>query len=129
MRKHLDQACGWLLVLGACGHTGGTLLWLPRMSDIWIWSLGSALAAMVLGALNLLRASREDDRALAWITTLGTACWGLVAVAFGVSIGNMLDPRPLMHAVVSLLLVGYSLATLLRTQRLETSHSDVPVST
>lgn len=126
MRKRLDQACGWILVLGACGHTGGTLLWLPRMSGIWIWSLGAALAALLLGVLNLLRASREDDRALAWITSLGTACWGLIAVAFAVSIGNLLDPRPLMHAVDSLLLVGFSAATLLRTGRLETSHSSVP---
>jgi len=128
MRKRLDQVCGWLLVLGACGHTGGTLLWLPRMSGIWIWSLGSALAALLLGVLNLLRASREDDRALAWITTFGTACWGLIAVAFGVSIGNMLDPRPLMHAVDSLLLVGFSVTTLLRTQDHETSTSGAPAT-
>ena len=126
MRKHIDQACGWLLILGACGHTGGTLLWLPRMSGIWIWSLGAALAALLLGVLNLLRASRENDPALAWITTLGTLCWGLVAVAFGVSIGNVLDPRPLMHAVTSLALVGFSVASLLRIGRLDPSSSTVP---
>jgi hypothetical protein len=126
VRKRIDQVCGWLLVLGACGHAGGTLLWLPKMSGIWIWSLGAALAALLLGALNLLRASRENDLALAWITTFGTACWGLVAVAFGVSIGNMLDPRPLMHALDSLALMGFSVATLLRTGRLNDSPSGIP---
>jgi membrane protein DedA with SNARE-associated domain len=129
MRKRIDQACGWILILGACGHTGGTLLWLPKMSAIWIWSLGSALAALLLGAMNLLRASRENDQALAWITTVGTFCWGLVAVAFGVSIGNLLDPRPLMHAVDSLALVGFSVATLFRIGKINHSSAVVPVRT
>jgi hypothetical protein len=78
--------------------------------------------------LNLLRASRQDDRALAWIASAGTAFWGLIAVAFGISIGNVLDPRPLMHAVDSLLLVGFSVSTLLRTGKHETSYSGVPTA-
>ncbi len=103
--KTVDRIFGWLLVLGSVGHTIGTLLWTRPMSDVFIWSLGSSLAAALLGALNIVRAGRHHDRTLAIITTIGTACWMFVALAFGISIGNVLDPRPLSHVIISAVLV------------------------
>ncbi len=114
MLKVVDRIFGGLLVLGAVGHTIGTILWTQPMSGIFIWSLGSSLAAALLGALNIVRAGRPDDKTLAAITTAGTACWALVAFAFGRSIHNLLDPRPLSHVIISLVLVIFGLITLLR---------------
>jgi uncharacterized membrane protein len=114
MLKKIDRAFGALLVLGSCGHTAGTLLWLPAMSGMWIWSLGSSLAAALLGALNIVRAGRPGDRTLAVITTIGTALWALIALAFGRSIGNIFDPRALTHFVISVILVFFGVTTLRR---------------
>lgn len=115
MLKVLDRIFGCLLVLGSAGHTVGTILWTQPMSGIFIWSLGSSLAAALLGALNIVRSGRPEDKTLAAITAVGTACWALVTFAFGKSIGNLLDPRPLGHMVISLVLVLFSVLTLGRT--------------
>jgi peptidoglycan/LPS O-acetylase OafA/YrhL len=84
------------------------------MSGIFIWSLGSSLAAGLLATLNIVRAGRPDDKTLAAITAIGTACWALVAFGFGKSIGNVLDPRPLGHVIISIVLVIFSTATVWR---------------
>jgi len=110
----VDRIFGVLLILAACGHTVGTILWTQSMSGIFIWSLGSSLAALVLGTLNVVRAGRPHDIALAAITLTGTACWAAVAFAFGKSIGNILDPRPLGHVIISIALVIFSAITLWR---------------
>jgi hypothetical protein len=114
MLKTIDRIFGWLLVLGSAGHTVGTLLWTQPMSGIFIWSLGSSLAAALLGTLNIVRAGRPQDNTLAMITAIGTGCWALLALAFGMSIGNLLDPRPLSHFVIAVVLVSFSVITLRR---------------
>ena len=114
MLKVIDRIFGVLLVLGAAGHTVGTFMWTQPMSGIFIWSLGAALAAALLGVLNIVRAGRPEDKTIAAITTVGTACWALVAFCFGRSIGNLLDPRPLSHMIISAVLVIFGLVTLLR---------------
>lgn len=116
MLKVVDRIFGALLVLASAGHTFGTILWTQPMSEIFIWSLGSSLAAALLGALNIVRAGRPEDKTLAAITAIGTACWALVTFAFGKSIGNLLDPRPLSYMVISLVLVIFSAVTLGRTR-------------
>ena len=110
--KTVDRIFGWLLIVATCGHTLGTFLLLPFMSGLFIWSLGSALASGLLGVLNLVRAGRPDDKTVAMITAIGTACWAVVALAFGKSIHNLLDPRVLMHFLTSAGLVGFSVRTL-----------------
>jgi len=107
MGRRMDRAFGVLLLLGAAGHTVGTLRHL-RGTDAFLWSLGSSLAAALLAVLNLLRSGRPGDRALAMVCAIGTACWGLVVLGFGVSIGNLLDPRVGMHLLASAGLVLFS---------------------
>jgi len=114
MLRTIDRIFAVLLALAACGHTAGTLLWTQPMSGIFIWSLGSSLAAGMLAALNVVRAGRPDDKTLAVITAVGTACWALVAFAFGLSIHNVLDPRPLGHVVISIALVIFGAISFLR---------------
>ncbi len=111
--KTIDRIFGWLLIVGSAGHTAGTVLWTEPMSGIFIWSLGSALAAALLGVLNLVRAGRPGDRTLALITTIGTGLWAALALAFGISIHNVLDPRPMTHFVVSVVLVVFGARMLL----------------
>jgi hypothetical protein len=114
MLKIIDRTFGVLLILATCGHTAGTILLLPAMTGMWVWSLGAALSGYLLGALNLVRAGRPWDRTLALITTLGMACWILVALAFNRSIGNMLDPPGLGHSIIAFVLLCFSLRTLLQ---------------
>ena len=109
--KRLDQVFGWLLIVGSCGHTAGTFVWMSPSSDAFVWSLGSSLAAALLGTLNLVRAGRPHDKTLAIITAVGTACWAAVAFGFGLSIGNVFDPRALMHCVTAVALVIFSVMT------------------
>ena len=112
MLQITDRICGWLLVLATCGHVAGTFVAYRAMSSIFVWSLGSALAGLLLGALNIVRAGRPHDKTLAVIATLGTACWALVAFGYGKSIGNVLDPRPVTHIVVATALVFFGVRTL-----------------
>ncbi len=117
MLKGIDRLFGVLLILGACGHTVGTILWTLPMSGIFIWSLGSSLAVALLGTLNIVRAGRPHDKTLAAITTVGSACWAILAFAFGVSIGNVLDPRPLSHALIAGVLTIFGSLTFLRASK------------
>lgn len=112
MLKITDRICGWLLVLATCGHVAGTFVAYAAMSSIFVWSLGSALAGLLLGALNIVRAGRPHDQTLAVIATLGTACWALVAFGYGKSVGNVLDPRPLTRMVIATALVFFGVRTL-----------------
>lgn len=125
MLKKVDQVFGVLLILGACGHTAGTLLWLPAMSPMWIWSLAGALAVGVLGVLNLVRTARPHDRTIALITTIGTAIWAMLALAFGKSINNLLDVRALVHFVDSVVLVCFGILTLRNSSRTEHRQRDL----
>lgn len=110
--KIVDRIFGVLLILGTCGHIAGTLMLAPAMSGIWIWSLGAGLTGLVLGPLHLVRAGRPTDRPVAWIATLGTVGWFFVALAFGVSIHHVLDPRPFSHMIISAVLVAFGVRTL-----------------
>ena len=110
--RRIDRIFGWLLVVGATGHTAGTIMWTQPMSGIFIWSLGSALAAGLLGTLNIVRAGRPEDKTLATITLIGTACWVPLALSFGVSIGNLFDARAMFHAIVAIALTVFSGITL-----------------
>jgi hypothetical protein len=110
--KTLDRIFGSLLFVTFAGHTTGTILWVPFMSSLFIWSLGASLAAAILGALNLIRVNRPNDRPIAVITAIGSFCWALLSFAFGISIHNLLDPRALINIIVGLALAGFSVHTL-----------------
>lgn len=115
MLKVVDRTFGWLLVLASCGHTLGTLKLVPFMSQMFAWSLGSSLAAALLGILNIVRVGRPQDRTLAAIAAIGTAGWVLLALAFGKSIDNMLDPRVVTNAVIAIVLVVFASPTFLHS--------------
>jgi len=112
--RTVDRAFGWLLVVGGLLHTIGSVMGLANKPDVLVWALSGSLAALLLAALNLMRVNRPEDRTLAWVCSAGSIAWVLVAVGFGVSIGNALDPRALIHAVNAAVLAGFSIRTALR---------------
>jgi hypothetical protein len=109
--KTVDRAFGWLLVVGGLLHSVGSVMHLANRPDVLVWALSGSLAALLLASLNLMRVNRPGDRTLAWVCTAGSIAWVLVAVGFGVSIGNVLDPRALIHAVNAAVLAGFSIRT------------------
>jgi hypothetical protein len=111
MLRTIDRVFG-LMILGCVGHTLGTMKFYPAMSDVWVWSLGTSLAGFLLGATNLLRASRLNDKPLAAITLTGTAAFAFVAIGFGRSIHNMADPRVVGNLIIATALVALSARSL-----------------
>ena len=101
-----DRVLLGALGLSAVGHTIGTFALLEMGTPLFVWSLAGALAVWLLVAFHALRAARPSDRAVAWIAVVGSVGWALVALLFGASIGDVADPRALMHAVSALGLAG-----------------------
>jgi len=107
--KIVDRIFGWLLVLGAILHSIGSIVAVRDKPDILVWALSGALAALLVAALNLMRVNRPADRTLAWVSTAGSIAWMLVAIGFGASIGNVLDPRAMYHTIVGAVLAAFSI--------------------
>jgi hypothetical protein len=111
--RTVDRLFGALLIVATVAHSVGTVVMTPFLSGLFVWSLGSSLAGFLLGVLNLARAGRPQDRALAAIVAIGTTCWIIVCLGFSLSIRNLFDPRPVSHELISLVLVLFSIRTLL----------------
>jgi hypothetical protein len=108
-----DRVFGWLLVVGASLHAFGSVTGYGSQPELLVWSLSGTLAALLLAVLNLMRAERPADRSLALVCVFGSIAWVVVALAFGAAIGNVLDPRALIHAVNAAVLAVFSVRTLL----------------
>ena len=115
--KVFDRVLGWLLVVSGLLHALGSWTAYRNSPPVLVWALSGSLAALLLAALNLLRAGRPRDLSLAWICLGGCVAWIVVSVSFGRVIGNLLDPRPLIHASIAVLLAGMSVRTLQRATR------------
>lgn len=100
----------WLLVgllgVGALGHLFGTFTGYAPGTEVFVWSLTAVFYVFAVIFLQALRIVRKNDR---WITigaTTATAVWAVLALAFGGSVGNVWDPRAVMHAGVSAALLA-----------------------
>ena len=111
--KIADRICGWILLLGAVGHSMGSLQAYGHRPELLLWAEGATLMLLLLGALNLLRVGRPGDHALAWVSFAGCIGWLIAVMAFGKLIGNYLDFRFLTQGIVTLALAGFSLRTAL----------------
>jgi len=109
--KIADWIFGWLLFLGGIGHGLGSLKAYSHSPELLLWAECATLAVWLLAALNLLRASRPEDRPLAWVSFFGCLAWGAAAVAFGRLIRDVLDFRPLINLILALVLAAFSLRT------------------
>lgn len=110
----IDRIFGWLLVVGALLHAGGSWAGYRNSPETLVWAWSGSLAALLIAALNLLRVGRCQDRGIAWVSLVSSLAWVAVALAFGLSIGNILDPRALIHGINALVLAALSLRTAVR---------------
>lgn len=113
----LDRTFGWLLVVGGLLHAVGSWRAFHNDPPQLLWALSGSLAALLVAALNLLRAGRPSDRPLAWVSFAASMAWVAVAVGFGAVIGHLTDPRAVIHAVNAAVLAALSLRTLVRAPR------------
>jgi hypothetical protein len=113
--KTIDRIFAGILVLGGLLHGFGSLRMYANQPMTMLWSLCATVLAILIAAINLLRAARPSDRPLAWISFAGSLAWAVAAFAAGVLIGNIFDPRPLMHWTTALVLAGFSLRAALGT--------------
>lgn len=113
----VDRVFGVALVIAALGHLFGSFAKYAVGSTELIWAVSASAFAILLAAINLLRAGRPGDRALAWICLIGCIAWIVLALAFNLSIGNIFDPRGLTHAIVTAVLAFFSLRTLTAAAR------------
>lgn len=115
--KALDRIFGCLLALGGIGHGFGTYAAYRGTTMLLLWALSASFAVLLLAAVNLLRTSRQGDRALGWISFAGCLVWIGFVVWFGHLIGNYFDFRFLIHFIVTTVLALFSLRTALRAAR------------
>ena len=110
----LDWLFCLLLAVAASGHLFGTLTLYEHGTPLFVWSLAGVLCAALLVALNVLRIGRPTDLSLIWVCLVGCAFWVMIALMFGQSVGNVLDPRVLLHSLAAAGLAALSLRSLLR---------------
>jgi hypothetical protein len=111
--KILDRILSCLLILGGIGHTLGSLHGYKNDQMTLLWSLCASLFVFLFAALSLIRAGRPNDTALAWLCLVAGLCWIAASLRFGVLIGNLFDPRPLIFVVLSLGLCAFCVRTLI----------------
>jgi hypothetical protein len=115
MRK-IDRLFGCLMFLGGIGHGFGSLKVYGKQPMTLLWALSASLAVFLLAAVNLLRTAEKPDQRLAWICAMGCLAWVGFAMWFGVLIGNVFDFRPLLNAVIALVLAVFSFRTVLQAK-------------
>ena len=112
--KAIDRTFAWLLVIANTMHCLGCLkAFLHTSPDLLLWTEATGIMGYLLPAVNLLRVNRPGDRGLAWVSAAGCVGWIVIAVWFGIGMGNILDPRPLIQSMLALALLGFSLRTAL----------------
>lgn len=92
----LRQILCVVLALGALGHLYGTFAGYPVRSETFVWSLSGTVLALTVAALNWLAPGTTP--ALTALAGLSALAWGVIALLFGRAIGNVADPRALIHA-------------------------------
>lgn len=112
----LDKALAVLLVLGALGHTMGSIQFYKNQPHALFWALNASILIVVVAAINWLRANRPNDSGLAWVSAAATFAYAGLSFGFGFLIGNPFDWRALSFGIVSLILAGSSLLTALKRQ-------------
>jgi hypothetical protein len=114
--KNLDRTLAILLLLGAVGHTLGSFKTYGGQPMVLLWALCASVLVVLLGAINLLRVSRPGDAALAWICVGAMICWLACTLAFGHLIGNLLDFRIVIFAVLSIGLILFGVRSAVRSR-------------
>ncbi len=122
--KLIDRALAVLLILGAGGHTLGSIAGYGTQPLTLLWALSASLYIVLVGAVNLLRTARPGDRALAWIAVVSASCQLVSAVVFGQLIDAPADPRVVGFVVLCLGLIAFGLRDALASRLPEPARPD-----
>jgi hypothetical protein len=114
--KNVDRTLAILLMLGAVGHTLGSFKTYGGQPVVLLWALCASVLVVLLGAINLLRVNRPRDAALAWICVGGMVCWLACTLTFGDLLGNFLDFRIMIFAVICIGLIFFGMRTAVRSK-------------
>ena len=112
--RWIDRGLSALLIVGGVAHTFG-VLHVYKDPQTLFWALTATVLIFLLAAVNLLRTWRPRDRALALITTCGSAVYLIVTLEFGRLIGNLMDFRVVLFLIISVGLAGFGLRDALRS--------------
>src|SRR5271166_739910 len=82
--KTLDRVLSCLLILGGIGHTIGSIQFYKSDQLTLLWSLSASLFIFLFAAVNLIRAGRPGDTALAWVCLVAGLCHIVSSIRFGV---------------------------------------------
>lgn len=111
----VDRVCLFGLAFGTLGHSAGTFVLVERGTQLFVWSLAGSLACFATTAINAMRQKRgAADGEVAALSLVLSAAWTGVAVMFGASIGNVLDPRAAIHAASAVGLAACSYLDVMR---------------
>jgi hypothetical protein len=112
--KTFDRFLGWTLLAFGCLHTAASVSLFSRalnLDSAWFFSGG---LAVILGAfLNLLRAYRAPDRAVAGTSILANVLLLIMAVLLAWVLRHELKSNP-QAAVFVLLIAGQLLVSVVR---------------
>ena len=103
--KKLEWLLCALLALAGLGHLLGTFMFYEPGTELFAWSLAAAAFVFMLVFLHGVRIVRPHDSPIAWGAIVGTVAWIVCALLFGAADTGVLDPRVLMHVLVSAALV------------------------
>jgi hypothetical protein len=118
LRRIVDRSLAVLLIIVAGGgHAAGAIATYHDQPIALLSALGMSVLAILIGALNLLRTNRPNDRALAWLAVGATAAWFIISVSFGFLIGNLLDPRVIGFVLITAGLTYFGLTTALHPSK------------
>jgi hypothetical protein len=117
--KLIDRIFGCLMFLAGIGHGFGSYMAYKNDHITLLWAWSTSFAVFLLAAVNLLRAGRDGDRSLAWISLTGCLVWIAFVVWFAQLLGNPLDLRPLINLIITVMLTGFSVRSLLRTKAVD----------
>ena len=109
----IDRGLSSRLILGGIGHTFGVIGFYQDPVTLF-WALTASVLIFLLAAINLLRTWRPADRALAIVTSCGSAAYLIISLGFGRVIGSLTDPRVILFAVLSLALLAFGLRDVMR---------------
>jgi hypothetical protein len=112
----LDRTLSILLILAGIVH-GFDSLKFYRDELTLLWSVCATLFIILIGAINLLRASRPRDGALAWICLVSGAAWLAAALRFGSITERFVDVHMLLVLVITLGVCLFSIRTLVLAKR------------
>ena len=108
MIKNVDRFFAVLLLAFGAMHAFGSVTAYAFLTPELVWALSASGFSILIAALNFIRAGRPEDRTLAWVCFAGCVVWAVIALAFGASVGNLADPRAVLHALAAVGLAVFS---------------------